>query len=47
MHEIEKKGIIFYSVIVIEDLAISSGNDGYIYVWKDGKAVKRQTAHPE
>ena len=47
MNQIENSSVIFYSVIVIEDLAISSGNDGYIYVWKEGKAVKRQTAHPK
>ena len=47
IYEIKSSEVIFYSVIVIEDLVISSGNDGYIYVWKEGKAVKRQTAHPK
>lgn len=39
--------IIFYSLIFIEDYAISCGSDGYLYIWKDQKLVKRQNAHPK
>ena len=27
-------------------MAISSGSDGYLYVWQEGKLAKRQNAHP-
>ena len=39
--------LIFYSLIFIDDYAISSGSDGYLYIWKDEKVVKRQNAHPK
>lgn len=44
---IKAEAIIFYSLIFIEEYAISSGSDGYLYVWKDEKVVKRQNAHPK
>ncbi len=44
---LKASGIIFYSLIFIEDMAISSGSDGYLYVWKEGKLAKRQNAHPD
>lgn len=44
--DIKNASIIFYSLIFIDDYAISSGSDGYLYIWKDQKVVKRQNAHP-
>ncbi len=39
--------IVFYSLIFIDEYAICSGSDGYLYVWKEEKVVKRQNAHPK
>jgi WD40 repeat protein len=39
-------GIIFYSIIYIGDMCISSGSDGYLYIWKEGRLAIRQNAHP-
>jgi hypothetical protein len=44
--DLKATGIIFYSLIYIEDMAISSGSDGYLYVWREGGLAKRQNAHP-
>lgn len=43
---LKSTGIIFYSLIFIEDMAISSSSDGYLYIWKEGKLAKKQNAHP-
>jgi WD40 repeat protein len=46
LSDIKAAGIIFYSIIFIGDMAITSASDGYLYVWKEGSLVKRQNAHP-
>jgi len=28
-------------------MAVTSGSDGYLYMWKDGRLAKRQNAHPK
>ncbi len=34
-------------MIFIEEYAITCGSDGYLYIWKDEKLLKRQNAHPK
>ena len=46
LSDIKMSGIVFYSLIFVENMAISSGSDGYLYVWQEGKLAKRQNAHP-
>lgn len=44
--DLKNQSIIFYSLIYLEDMAISSGSDGFLYVWREAKLAKRQNAHP-
>jgi hypothetical protein len=34
LSDLKASGIIFYSLIFIENMIISSGSDGYLYVWR-------------
>ena len=38
---------VFYSLIFLQEGAITSGSDGYLYLWQDKKIVKKQNAHPK
>lgn len=46
MADLKSSKIVFYSLIYLEDMAISSGSDGFLYVWREGTLAKRQNAHP-
>ena len=38
---------VFYSLIFLQETAITSGSDGYLYLWQDKKIIKKQNAHPK
>ena len=38
--------INFYSMIFVKSTLITAASDGHIYIWKDKKLWKKQTAHP-
>lgn len=39
--------VTFYSIIFLKDIAITSGSDGYLYLWNDKTLIKKQNANPK
>lgn len=39
--------IVFYSIIFLNDVTITGGSDGYLYIWMDKNLVKKQNANPK
>lgn len=33
-------------MIFVKDVLITAAADGHIYIWKDKKSIKKQSAHP-
>ncbi len=39
--------VTFMSVIFVNDVIVSAGDDGSLYVWNERRVVKKQSAHPK
>jgi WD40 repeat protein len=39
--------VTFYSIIFLKDIAITSGSDGYLYLWNSKNLIKKQNANPK
>ena len=38
---------VFYSLIFLQETALTSGSDGCLYLWQDKRIIKKQNAHPK